>query len=382
MGRRRLPARLILRPARPGKQRALWIIRDGSREIGTGCGADARKRAEEALQSYLAKTYQPPITNRPAELSVADVMVRYLSEHATTKPTKTQIWLADMATDILNWWGTKTLADINGRNCRAYVEHRMSQPIRRYTKSVPRNVSRATCRNELLVLKASINYFHREYGPLASVPAVTLPSRTPARPNYFLTRAQVAQRIREARRRPETQHLVRFLLVSLYSGSRPGTTLTLRWLPSTDAGWIDVDGGVIHRKPPLKDETTKRQPPARIHQRLLRHLRHWRRIDDANGAVNVVHYGGSPVRDIKGAWKSVARRAGHAGDDAPHVCRHSSATMYMQWGLDIAEIAGFLGMSAKTLNDVYGHHHPMFQSRIASSGPRHSPRLSANGNAT
>jgi hypothetical protein len=49
----------------------------------------------------------------------------------------------------------------------------------------------------------------------------------------------------------------------------------------------------------------------------------------------------------------------------PHTLRHTAATWRMQNGTPLWEAAGFLGMSEKTLRDVYGHHHPDYQSEAA-----------------
>ncbi len=43
---------------------------------------------------------------------------------------------------------------------------------------------------------------------------------------------------------------------------------------------------------------------------------------------------------------------------SPHTLRHTAATWLMQIGVSTWDAAGFLGMSEKTLRDVYGHHHP------------------------
>ena len=50
-------ARLYLRE-RAGKS-AVWVIRDGEREVATGCAAGARKRAEEAPQNYVCTELEP-----------------------------------------------------------------------------------------------------------------------------------------------------------------------------------------------------------------------------------------------------------------------------------------------------------------------------------
>ena len=47
----------------------------------------------------------------------------------------------------------------------------------------------------------------------------------------------------------------------------------------------------------------------------------------------------------------------------PHVVRHTRADVFK--GVDICEAAGALGMSAKTLDKVYGHHHVDFQRNAA-----------------
>jgi integrase len=171
------------------------------------------------------------------------------------------------------------------------------------------------------------------------------------------------------------------LLIGLYSGTRPGAILRLRWLPSTDAGWIDLDKGVLHRRGSLSPRSNKRQPPARIHRRLLIHLKRWQREDAQYGLTQVVHYAGRSVKNVDGAWAAVRRLADHEHKDGPHILRHSSATMYMSWGLKIAEIAGFLGMSQKTLIEVYGHHHPNFQEEIAKSAPPRNRGVLSGGKA-
>jgi hypothetical protein len=56
--------RLWLRPEERNsngtlRKRAVWVIRDGSRKISTGCAAQDRADAERAVGGYLADKYQP-----------------------------------------------------------------------------------------------------------------------------------------------------------------------------------------------------------------------------------------------------------------------------------------------------------------------------------
>jgi hypothetical protein len=55
------------------------------------------------------------------------------------------------------------------------------------------------------------------------------------------------------------------------------------------------------------------------------------------------------------------------GNVSPHALRHTAATWLMQIGVNTWEAAGFLGMSEKTLRDVYGHHHPDYLRAAASA---------------
>jgi integrase len=274
-----------------------------------------------------------------------------------------------MAEPIVRWWGEKPLSEVRGQSCRDYVAWRIGQPSKR-TKTKVEKVSETTARHELDVLRAAIKYWHREHGPLVSVPVVTVPTKTPPRDDYFWSRTEAAQRIRAARRRPETQHIVRLIMIGLYTGTRSKAMLRLRWLPSTEGGWIDLDNEILFRRPARATRTKKRQPPVRIHRRLLAHLRAWRREDLANGITSVIHFGGRPITHCRQSWVTVRKLAGSTRQDGPHVLRHTSCTWFMQAGADVAHISGFLGVSVPMLLAVYGHHHPQFQTAIAQLSPR------------
>ena len=128
--------------------------------------------------------------------------------------------------------------------------------------------------------------------------------------DYFLTRDEVAARIRAARReQADAPH-------------RPDAPdrLVHRDAARRDAGPAVgpvADGGMVRpgqqgAAPPRRDATritNKRQPPARIHARLLPHLRRWHRMDAAKGFTHVIRYQGEPVKKLRRSWGSVAQLA-------------------------------------------------------------------------
>jgi integrase len=164
------------------------------------------------------------------------------------------------------------------------------------------------------------------------------------------------------------QHVARFILVGLYSGSRHGAICGAALQPAVGRGWVDLERGVFHRRAEGARETNKRQPPVRLPDRLLAHLRRWERLGIAKHAV--VERNGKPVRSVRKAFAAAVKAAGLDGKITPHVLRHTAATWAMQSGGDLWQVAGFLGMTVEMLERVYGHHHPDFQREAAEAVAR------------
>src|SRR5262245_12672945 len=214
MPRRRAAPRLYL-----DSGRGQWAIRDGARFIRTGCAEADRDGAEARLAAYLGAKHKPQPSPTPL---IADVLLAYSSEHLPhTRAAKNAAYNVG---NLSAWWGDKKLSDVTAKNCRSYAASK----------------SQAAARRDLEVLRAAIGYWHREYGPLPSIPAVVLPPK-PAPRERWLTRSEVARLLHVARRTP---HLARFVLLGIYTGSRSGSVLGAQW------SWIDLVGGTMHRRAP------------------------------------------------------------------------------------------------------------------------------------
>lgn len=377
MPRRAKGARLYPR-ARDGRD-PVWVIRDGAHEEGTGCGLGNREGAERALESYLARKYRPGGSSRPSEILISEVLALYQKNvmPAAKRPEMIRYTCAV----LLTWWDTKYLADVKGATCRAYTTFREGQRWAK-AKTSTRTVSKAGVRRELETLRAAINHYHAEH-TLDTVPTVTLPERGRARERW-LTRGEAARLLWAAWREPKARHLVRFILIGLYTGTRHDAILRLGWMENTLGGWIDTDAGRIYRRAAGARQTKKRQPPARLPDRLLAHLRRWRRLDEdlkerarreveeeagetklKPGYPFVVTYLGEPLMKERRAFRTACTAAGLGPEVVPHTMRHTAATWLMQAGVDVWQAAGVLGMTAEQLEETYGHHHPDFQKGVA-----------------
>jgi integrase len=334
-------ARLYLRE-RKGRE-PQWVIRDREREFGTGCGKGDLRGAENALAHYLTERFKADTGKRDLDrITVAEVLALYGSEIA---PHRASAELIGYHMDaLLSFWAGKSLAQVKGSSCRAYVEHR---------ENGRKPVKAATAKRELKTLGAAINHWHRE-SALPAVPRVTLPVVV-SRRERVLERDEVAALLRAARKLG-AKHVARFILIGLYTGTRHNAILGLRWQSAFTGGHIDIERGIIYRRGVGERETSKRRPPAAIPRRLMAHLRRWLSMDQSRGAARVILYQGRSILKMKRAWASVVKEAGLGKDVTPHVLRHTCATWALWAGQTIWDVAGLIGADASTVERVYGHH--------------------------
>lgn len=393
--------RLYWRKGRPEKRQAdVWVIRDGQTEVSTGCGSDGYQQAEQALAAYIAAKWKPEARSAdrpgdPASVFVAEVIALYSQEKAPKSPDP--VSLRGRLQSLLDWWGDKTLADIKRSTCEAYVAWRILQPIKSFTKSAPRFPSPQTARRDLEDLSAAIGYWHGEH-PLTRIPKVTLPPK-PESPRDALTRAQAARLLMACRGyrwmgdgkwkklegsiAANRRHLRRFILLGIYTGTRPGVMPKLLWHESPSQAWVDLDDGIVYRRGrEERDHATKRRPLVRVPRRLLAHMKRWKAQDDRvadlqdqgehaptkrrakpnQRASTVLHHGGRPLAGrIRTGFEGVVRDAGLEGEVTPHWMRHTCVTWLMERGVSIWDAAGYTGMTATMIEKNYGHHRPDHQ---------------------
>ncbi len=360
MPRKKQPPRLYLRK-REGRE-AIWCIRDGDSEYSTGCGEADTSGAAEALKVYLEKTYRPPRENSADKVLIANVISFYMKERVPD--LKQQELALNGCAHLLEWWGSKKVADIRPAACRAYAAWRISAGERRLSSS--------TARRDLAVLSSALNFYHSEFC-LDAVPAVKLPQAAPRR-EAWLSRSQAAALLWAAWRNKESRHLVRYILCALYSGTRSAALLGLRWMPSASSGWIDLDAQRLYRRGQGQRELTKRAPPAPLHSRLLPHVARWQRMDAKGGITHVIHCKGKPIEKLRRSWRTACKAAGLGPEYVPHSLRHTCVTWLLQSGVDRWEVAGFTGMTVEVIERFYGHHSLDFQANAAKAiAPRLCP---------
>jgi integrase len=344
--------RLWMRKARTdkdGTHSSMWVILDRGRQISTGCDPDDVDGAQRALAAYLNEKHIQAArsgTRSPDYIPVVDVLTLYARDKVPNHKNPRRS--AHALRRLGDFFGTKMLGDINGHLCRDYSR---SQP------------TDTTARRDLEILRAAIGH-HRKEGLHDRIVSVVMPDKRPARERW-LTRSEAARLIWAAYRfrlsdksgglsRFPRRHVARFILVALYTGSRAQVVAQAALQREVGRPYIDLERGILYRRPEGERETNKRKPPIPLPGELLAHLRRWKR----NGARYVVEWNRRPVTWINAVFTECVKAAGLDGKVTPHTLRHTAATWLMQSGEDIWAVAGYLGMTVETLERVYSHHHP------------------------
>ncbi|MGA8888087.1 MAG: site-specific integrase [Pseudolabrys sp.] len=348
------PPRLTLRPARKHR-RAMWIIVDGPKEISTSAGQGERSKAEIALANYLLKNRRPAFGDgHPDQVLIGDCLSAYCEKHGPTiaRPDGLAIEIERLA----EFFGDRLLAEITETLCREFVDWRCAQTDKRATKSKGRTIKPTTARRELVTLSAALNWCFRNKH--LGRPTVVMLPKVAKRRERYLTRSQVAALLWAAlgfnrdgtrNRFRINRHLARFILISLYTGTRHDAILRLQWMASTSGGWFNLESGVLYRRPQDAIETNKRPIPPR----LMPHLQRWRRLS----TQYVIEYDGKPIASqLRRAWTGARQMAKLGPEVTPHVLKHTCATLMLQNRVITWDVAGVLGTSEAVIRKTYGHH--------------------------
>jgi integrase len=374
-----------LRPKKGKGRQAMWIIRDGERDIGTGCligkGEEGKRsftEAEKKLQEYIAEKHDPK-ANRGGDLveaAVADALSVYMSEkidldppaHAITEQARRKHEHRRRAgiaiIDRLNkFFGEYFIPQLNGKLSRAYATQRGSQ---------------SSARRELEVLQAAVNYFvEEEVGGVQTKFRSWLPDPSQPRERW-LTRSEAARliwaawRLREDRGgsagRFTSRHIARFILVGLYTGTRASGICGAALTQAIGRGHVDLEHGIFVRKAMGAKETNKRQPTIPLPPRLLAHMRRWHRLGISKHSV--IEWQGEPVERVSKGWLRVREASGLDDQVIPHTLRHTAITWYLRSGKNPHQVSDYCGVSMQIINKHYKHHMPGGFDDIMSSSAR------------
>ena len=324
---------LYFRKPGPKRKGGFYIREVGKSEFSVG--TFDQREAQAALNAHIAERRAVEVDSSPC---VAWILSYYAENHACDVTDPARIGYAIDA--LLPHFGAMSLDQINQAEVNRYIRYR-----------VDGGRVRSTAAKELRTLRAALLYSLHD-GVVKTVPSFKI-DKPVAKKDVWLSRKEVARMLLHLRKDPRRRHLVRFILIAVYTGTRKARILNLGWAKHPSRGHIDVERGLLVRMGYDEPETKKRAPTVPIPRRLLAHLRRWQR----DGNENVVHYRGARVTSHRSAWRSMVKEIG-CPDAVPHTLRHTAITWAIQEGMPYAEASSYFGVSVDELIRTYAHHRP------------------------
>jgi integrase len=345
------------------RNKAGYIGIVGGRQVSLGSGITDVQEAQEKFDAYIASIRKAPRQRDrdPAEVKIVDVLA-YYGEQVVPNMQRAKATAGRLEKLAVYFGGDMTVDQIDGQACREFSAS---------------TGTKTGGRDYLEDLRAALN-FYKDESKITSVPTIILPEKSSPRERW-LTREEGAALLRAAWRMKQSwkgqdsdrrtgRHLARYLLVAYYTGTRTAAICGAALRPTVGRPWIDLDKGVYYRKAQGAKKTSKRQPPVRLPDALMAHIRRWAEKGIAKDFV--VEWNGKPVKSIRKSFRSACDQAGLGGDVIPHTLRHSAATWMMEAEVDPWKAAGYLGMTVDVLIEVYGHHNPALQNETANAASK------------
>src|SRR3954453_6090070 len=274
--------------------------------------------------------------DRPQDVPLETVLVRYYKEHASKLPSAEQARFA-----LAKWsdfFGEAVIADMTPQRQEAFVVHlRQGGASDGYVSRV------------LSVGRAALNRAWKRQ-EIASAPFI-LDVEKGAPRERRLSPAEVAALLRAAATVP---HLLTFAMIALNTLARPEAILDLTPFQ------IDIENRLIHLNPPGRKQTTKYRPVVPITETLLP-------IVSNVKADRIVNWHGKPIASIKKGFCTIVQRAGLSADVSPYTPRHTIATELRKRGVPAWEVAGMLGHKSGSYRttEIYAKFDPSYLGEAA-----------------
>jgi len=343
-----------------------WIVqyRDKSKKSGYsrkyfGRGLEGEKQARSRNDELNLGSYTPR-TPRASSQKFEDLATEYMAAKlGTMEKTSMDALLYKLDGVILPEIGHFQAVKISPRRMDKYIAKRLKQNVTVWTghqknrkrkilldeNGDPRKITRSTVHREISDILAILNWaVKREYiksNPLANY-------EKPKRDDAIIeppTLNEIRDLIIHS-----ADHLCRCLLISFYTGLRPGEKelLSLKWTA------VDLEAETILVRSSRKGGPRSRLVP--IHPAFLKMMTKWKVEDKDKKIPEIITYRGRPVQRIKTAFNAAKKRAGITRRLRIYDFRHSFATTVLGEEGDLKSASEIMGHSrTETTMKIYQH---------------------------
>lgn len=266
----------------------------------------------------------------PSSALICEAMRHYLVEKAD-KPSRPQMEIA------WKWlqphFGHLRHDQVTRKLCREYIDTRQRN-----------GVKPATIARELCVLKTAVRYSHPASNGQWEIPPAAAPR------DRRLTKAEFKALLEAC----DVFHVRLFIVLALSTGARRSALLQLTW------DRVDFERRLIDlRLAEVKGKGRAIVPMTDMAYTALLDAR------DLAQSDHVIEYAGRPVGSVKRGFARAVREAGLRAV-TPHTLRHTAASWMAEAGVNMSEIAAFLGHRDSRITErVYAKFSPGYLSKAA-----------------
>lgn len=294
------------------------------RRVKKSSGTTDRREAVALEAKWREEQRQQDVWGAPERLSIAEMLNRFLTAHATKRSARSD---RIRAVTLLQHLGDGDAYQLDRPAIKAYIAARQGQGRKA-----------STVNRELALLSAAINEAIEDGYPVPPV-VKGRKLREPEGKTRWLTRAEVARLI-EAARRTDQPALSDWILVAVHTGLRAGEMAALQW-QHVQGGRLTVPAETAKsgrsRVLPLTPDAL-----AAIARQTKRSMFVWSHDD------------GQPLKDVRGSLERACQIAG-IERITPHVLRHTCASWQVQAGVPLYTVQKWLGHSTLKMTERYAH---------------------------
>ena len=301
--------------------------------FGRGLEAEAKARSRQAELDLRSYTKRTPSGTSPRFEDIANSYL--VARQGINEPSTRRRLLIVLKASILPEIGRSAAMGLTHHRLDLYVAKRLKK------------VKRTTVHREIADIQAILNWaVTRQIIKTTPVKDYQSPKR-----DDEIIQPATHQEIRQILEYTP-DHVTRALLISYYTGLRPGKELFgLKW---TDIDW--------DQKTILVRSSKKGGPPFRIvplHPEFVGILKELDEKDAKNKDFSsdyIINYKGRPIKSIRTALKRAKKKAGITHRLTPYAFRHTFATRVLSAGGDLKATSEILGHSrTDTTTRIYQH---------------------------
>ena len=270
---------------------------------------------------------------RPSDVPLEDVLIRYYQQHARHLPSAEQSRYA-----LAKWSDFFACAMVSEVTLQA------QEQFVRWLRN--QKCSDGYIQRILTAGKAALNRAYRNQEILSVPYVMTVP--TSRQRERRLRLDEVAALFNAIDR----DHLFFYCMIAFNTLSRPDAILSLQ------RSQIEFEDRLIALNPPGRKQTKKYRPVVPITNTLLPWLKN-------SAHEQFVHWKGKPIASIKTGFRRLRERANLSADVIPYTIRHTMATELRKRGVPPWEVAGMLGHKTggyKT-TEIYAKYDPDYLSK-------------------